>query len=259
MPKVIDFGIAKAIDQRLTERTLFTQHGTIIGTLEYMSPEQAEMIGHGRRHADRRLCAGRAALRAVDRHRRRWSEPRLREAGYAEILGGSARRSRPSPSTRLSGSSERAAVGRGAAEDRAGAADEAGAWRAGLDRDEGDGEGPHPALRDGQRFRPRHRALPGRRPGGGGPAVGVRTGCGSSRASTGRRWSRPGRSPRCWSTAAAVEHLAGRAGDCGRRACEPRLATSAGQRATTEARPRREARRRPSGLSSRRRPRRQRP
>ena len=47
VPKVIDFGIAKAIEQRLTERTLFTQFGTIVGTLEYMSPEQAEMSGLG--------------------------------------------------------------------------------------------------------------------------------------------------------------------------------------------------------------------
>ncbi len=43
MPKVIDFGVAKATGQRLTERTLFTQFGQLVGTLEYMSPEQAEL------------------------------------------------------------------------------------------------------------------------------------------------------------------------------------------------------------------------
>jgi eukaryotic-like serine/threonine-protein kinase len=42
-PKVIDFGVAKAIHQNLTEKTLFTVQGQIIGTPEYMSPEQAEM------------------------------------------------------------------------------------------------------------------------------------------------------------------------------------------------------------------------
>src|SRR5437868_3399768 len=36
VPKVIDFGVAKATEQKLTERTLFTQYGTIVGTLEYM-------------------------------------------------------------------------------------------------------------------------------------------------------------------------------------------------------------------------------
>ena len=45
VPKVIDFGVAKATEQKLTERTLFTQFGTMVGTLEYMSPEQAEMSG----------------------------------------------------------------------------------------------------------------------------------------------------------------------------------------------------------------------
>lgn len=40
--KVIDFGVAKAMNQELTERTMFTQFGQIIGTFEYMSPEQAQ-------------------------------------------------------------------------------------------------------------------------------------------------------------------------------------------------------------------------
>jgi serine/threonine protein kinase len=42
LPKVIDFGIAKAIGSRLTEKTLFTEVGDIVGTPEYMSPEQAD-------------------------------------------------------------------------------------------------------------------------------------------------------------------------------------------------------------------------
>ena len=43
LPKVIDFGIAKAITQPLTERTLFTEKGQLVGTPEYMSPEQVQM------------------------------------------------------------------------------------------------------------------------------------------------------------------------------------------------------------------------
>jgi serine/threonine protein kinase/Tfp pilus assembly protein PilF len=43
VPKVIDFGVAKAAGTTLTERTLFTEFGAVIGTLEYMSPEQAEL------------------------------------------------------------------------------------------------------------------------------------------------------------------------------------------------------------------------
>jgi serine/threonine protein kinase len=42
VPKVIDFGVAKAMGQKLTDETLFTQFGQVVGTLEYMSPEQAE-------------------------------------------------------------------------------------------------------------------------------------------------------------------------------------------------------------------------
>jgi WD40 repeat protein/serine/threonine protein kinase len=43
VPKVIDFGVAKATGQSLTEKTLVTGFGAIVGTLEYMSPEQAEI------------------------------------------------------------------------------------------------------------------------------------------------------------------------------------------------------------------------
>jgi WD40 repeat protein len=42
VPKVIDFGVAKATGQSLTDKTLVTGFGNIVGTLEYMSPEQAE-------------------------------------------------------------------------------------------------------------------------------------------------------------------------------------------------------------------------
>ncbi len=47
VPKVIDFGIAKATEQRLTDKTLFTAFEQFMGTPAYMSPEQAEMSGLG--------------------------------------------------------------------------------------------------------------------------------------------------------------------------------------------------------------------
>ncbi len=43
VPKVIDFGVAKATSQKLTDRTMFTEVGSMVGTLEYMAPEQAEL------------------------------------------------------------------------------------------------------------------------------------------------------------------------------------------------------------------------
>jgi serine/threonine protein kinase len=42
VPKIIDFGVAKTTSQTLTEKTVFTQLGQVVGTLEYMSPEQAQ-------------------------------------------------------------------------------------------------------------------------------------------------------------------------------------------------------------------------
>jgi len=45
VPKIIDFGVAKALSQRLTADTLYTRAGTLLGTPEYMSPEQALSSG----------------------------------------------------------------------------------------------------------------------------------------------------------------------------------------------------------------------
>ena len=60
VPKVIDFGVAKALNTRLTDRTIYTAHMQIIGTLMYMSPRAGrdERAGHG--HPQRRVFPGRA-------------------------------------------------------------------------------------------------------------------------------------------------------------------------------------------------------
>jgi serine/threonine protein kinase len=42
VPRIIDFGVAKAASQRLTAETLFTRVGAIVGTPGYMSPEQSD-------------------------------------------------------------------------------------------------------------------------------------------------------------------------------------------------------------------------
>jgi serine/threonine protein kinase len=108
VPKVIDFGVAKAIDQRLTEQTMFTQHGTIVGTFEYMSPEQAEMTGldidtrsdiYGLGVLLYELLAGSTPL----------EREKIRQAAYSEILRMIREEEPPKPSTRLSDSGDRAA------------------------------------------------------------------------------------------------------------------------------------------------------
>ena len=86
VPKVIDFGVAKATGQRLTEQTLFTEFGAVVGTLEYMSPEQAELNAPRHRHPQRHLLAGRAALRAADRHDAARAQASCEQAALAEML-----------------------------------------------------------------------------------------------------------------------------------------------------------------------------
>jgi len=107
--KVIDFGVAKATVQKLTEKTLFTAYGQMIGTPAYMSPEQAEMSGLD---IDTRsdiyslgvllyeLLTGTTPLEGK----------RLRQAGYAEMLRLIREEEAPRPSTRLSSLGQSATV-----------------------------------------------------------------------------------------------------------------------------------------------------
>ncbi|HZN37361.1 MAG TPA: serine/threonine-protein kinase [Planctomycetota bacterium] len=100
VPKVIDFGIAKAVEQKLTEHTALTQHGSFVGTFEYMSPEQAARSAMG---VDTRsdiyslgvllyeLLTGTTPL----------SRQRLEQSPYSDILRAITDEETPKPSTRL--------------------------------------------------------------------------------------------------------------------------------------------------------------
>ena len=106
VPKVIDFGIAKATGQQLTEKTLFTNFGAVVGTLEYMSPEQAEL---NQLDIDTRsdiyslgvllyeLLTGTTPL----------TRETLKQAAFDEVLRRIRTEEPPRPSTRLSESRER--------------------------------------------------------------------------------------------------------------------------------------------------------
>ena len=66
VPKVIDFGVAKATEQKLTERTLFTQYGTDGRHAGVHEPGAGGDERPGRRYPQRHLLAGRAPVRAAD-------------------------------------------------------------------------------------------------------------------------------------------------------------------------------------------------
>ena len=101
VPKVIDFGIAKATDQHLTEKTLFTEHGLFVGTPEYMSPEQADAtVGDVDTRSD--IYSLGMILYELLVGGLPFSPAELRQAGYAEIQRIIREEEPPKPSTRLS-------------------------------------------------------------------------------------------------------------------------------------------------------------
>jgi len=101
VPKVIDFGIAKATDQRLTEKTYFTQHRQLIGTPLYMSPEQADL---GSLDVDTRsdIYSLGVLLYELLTGTTPFDEEDLRSAGFGEIQRIIRDEQPPRPSTRAS-------------------------------------------------------------------------------------------------------------------------------------------------------------
>jgi serine/threonine protein kinase/tetratricopeptide (TPR) repeat protein len=102
VPKVIDFGIAKAIDRPLTEKAVFTELRQLIGTPEYMSPEQAE----GSRDIDTRtdVYSLGVVLYELLTGGTPFESTKLRSAAYGEIQRIIREEEPPKPSTKLSAS-----------------------------------------------------------------------------------------------------------------------------------------------------------
>ncbi len=101
VPKVIDFGIAKATAQKLTERTMFTEFGQLVGTMEYMSPEQAKL---NQLDIDTRsdIYSLGVLLYELLTGSTPFEGKRLHEAAFDEMLRIVREEDPPKPSTRLS-------------------------------------------------------------------------------------------------------------------------------------------------------------
>jgi hypothetical protein len=103
VPKVIDFGVAKAVEQRLTERTMFTQFGMLVGTFEYMSPEQAEMNAFGVNTRSDIYSLG-VLLYELLTGTTPLEQKRLKQAALDELVRLIKEEEAPRPSARLSSS-----------------------------------------------------------------------------------------------------------------------------------------------------------
>jgi tetratricopeptide (TPR) repeat protein/serine/threonine protein kinase len=99
--KVIDFGVAKATGPKLTDRTMFTEFGQVVGTLEYMSPEQAKLNALD---VDTRsdIYALGVLLYELLTGTTPFDQKRLHQAAFDEILRIIREEEPPKPSTRLS-------------------------------------------------------------------------------------------------------------------------------------------------------------
>jgi serine/threonine protein kinase len=105
VPKVIDFGVAKATSQKLTERTLFTGFGSFVGTLEYMSPEQAKLNALDIDTRSDAYALG-VLLYELLTGNTPLEHERLQQTALDELLRTIREEEPPKPSTRLSQSGE---------------------------------------------------------------------------------------------------------------------------------------------------------